>query len=189
MPETAMLPCPFRVPSVLGKRGRAIIREGPGPAALRERPQTRKHGERASSGAASSRRSVRSVSRQPRRREVRSTLERPKDGRILPELENPERMPMATTTIKRTTSAWAWQVITDDGRDCRQRARSSRAAIRTRRHEPVHRPGFADRRAWPTGRCSRFPVQTPRFGPDFVLATLETAILVPLTAVSPPGCP
>ena len=34
---------------------------------------------------------------------------------------------------------------------------------------------------------SRF--RPPRFGPDFVLATLETTILVPLTAVSPPGCP
>ena len=116
----------------------------------------------------SSRRSVLRESRQPGNCEIRSTLERPKDVRILPELENPERMPMATTTIKRTTSAWAWQVITDDGRDCRQRAKSSRAAIRTRRHEPVHRPDFADRRAWPTGRCFRFPVQAPRFGPDFV---------------------
>ncbi len=32
-----MPPCPVRIPSVMENRGRAIIREGPGPIALRER--------------------------------------------------------------------------------------------------------------------------------------------------------
>lgn len=60
--------------------------------------------------------------------EARSTRARPKAIRVLPKREDSVPMATITTTIKRTTSAaWAWQVITRDGYDWRQGARSSRA--------------------------------------------------------------
>ena len=90
-------------------------------------PLASKHGEGAPPGAAPSRLGVLTVSRQPGSCEIRSTRARPKAIRALPKREDPVPMATTTTTIKRTTGAWAWQVITRDGTDWRQGARSSRS--------------------------------------------------------------
>ena len=53
----------------------------------------------------------------PGARKIRSTPGRPTAVRVLPRLEDPVPMATTTTAIKRTTGAWAWQVITRDGSD------------------------------------------------------------------------
>ena len=166
MPETAMLPCPFRVPFVLGKRGRAIIREGPGPAALRERPQTRKHGERASSGATSSSRRVLPMSRQPRACEFRSKLAgrqvsgsfpgwRTPDGCPRPQRQSRARAEPGPGKSSPTTGATAGSTPGHRGR----RSGSDTMSLCTApasRIGGLHRPVVV----------FRFPGQTPTFGPD-----------------------
>ncbi len=177
--DTDVLPRPFRIPSVLENRGRAIIREGPGPAALREQPQTRKHGERASSGATPSRRSVLRLSRQPGSCEFRSTAaDRRVSGsspgwrtrtdardQVDDQVHNkrlglaghhPRRDRLAASSHRGRTPR------TTHGRP----GTRSKAATRTLCAELVRRPCLASLRASSTRRCFRFPVQTPRFGPD-----------------------
>ena len=177
-----MLPRLFRIPSVVGNRGRAIIREGPGPAALRERPLTRKHGEKprqdrtkpdsascrcqASPGrgergrlATDGRVSGSSPSRRipcpwPRRQRRSSAHPRPRGlGRSSPRTE--------PTGGKASGLRGPTPRVTHE-----QPGTRSKELARIRFAEPVCGTGLAGRRVSSAAGCFRFPVQTPRFGPD-----------------------
>lgn len=197
--------CPFRSPSVLGKRGRAIIRQGPGPSALRERPPGEQTWRRspARSGPIQTRRpdGVKAA------RELRNPLDTgtaesypgpPQAGgsRAHGHDDNDDqaydrRLGLAGHHPGRDRLAAGSQVI-EVGR--RERRTGGKGRARERRSGPgslslsaagILRIGGLRQPAVVSG--SRF--RPPDSVPISRLTAPETAILVPVSAVSPPDCP
>ena len=115
---------------------------------------------------------------------------------VLPRPENGGRMPPTSTRIKRTTSARAWQVVTENGKAWRHSADALRADAeddaRTTRYALwmwMSADDHGDRRASPAGRASDSRPRLACSVPVPCRTALKTAFLAPLRAVSAPDWP